>query len=417
MPVSTTYDTAHYHIKGTLRRVGVNPGPPDFQVLYEGSGNITLFTTKNTNKNSRGWRSRLGKYDVGLGYTIERKTQHYGNDSASIVWQLGSSDPWYPGVGTLEWQGNMRSPDNPPVSSPATIDASAADAKAKSSAIQQIKDICNSFQGGTFLGELGETIRMIRHPAAALRQGIDSYFRTVTKRTRGLSIGRANKVVAGTWLEYQYGWKPLVSDIEDAAKTLARAGRHFRTNRFRATATSQSHSVALRTIQMPTTNFIHQWEMHSVNESRVTYFGAVSGRSTTKAPGLRQTWGFTTRDFLPTVWELIPYSFLVDYFTNIGEMIDALSYVTANLGWLGKTTKLTRRQFAAGLNFVSGPAPTISHSETGGNCTFEWFTMQRNMLEPSVSNLMPSLTFKLPGTSTRFLNIAALASQRSIRKR
>jgi hypothetical protein len=33
--------------------------------------------------------------------------------------------------------------------------------------------------------------------------------------------------------------------------------------------------------------------------------------------------GFQFRDFVPTVWELIPYSFVSDYFVNIGDILEA----------------------------------------------------------------------------------------------
>lgn len=40
---------------------------------------------------------------------------------------------------------------------------------------------------------------------------------------------------------------------------------------------------------------------------------------------------------MPTVWELIPYSFLIDYFTNVGDVLQALSTDTSGVHGLWKT--------------------------------------------------------------------------------
>jgi len=38
--------------------------------------------------------------------------------------------------------------------------------------------------------------------------------------------------------------------------------------------------------------------------------------------------GFQPSEFLPTAWELLPWSFLADYFSNIGDCLTAWSTVT-----------------------------------------------------------------------------------------
>jgi hypothetical protein len=46
--------------------------------------------------------------------------------------------------------------------------------------------------------------------------------------------------------------------------------------------------------------------------------------------------GFDLKAFIPTVWEVIPYSFLVDYFVNIGDMLEAATTDTSIVKRLSK---------------------------------------------------------------------------------
>jgi len=99
------------------------------------------------------------------------------------------------------------------------------DVTANNSALRQLyKKLSRtrtSMQGLIFLGEAREAIRMIRSPAQALRRGIGEYVEAVRKRTRRIrnpNLRKVNRILGETWLEYSFGWKPFISDLNDAHK-------------------------------------------------------------------------------------------------------------------------------------------------------------------------------------------------------
>ena len=130
--------------------------------------------------------------------------------------------------------------------------------------------------------------------------------------------------------------------------------------------------------------------------------------------GNLRAWGSSTRDFLPTVWELIPYSFVVDYFTNIGNMIDSLSIIESDIGWKDYTSHQICSRYSNGAQFT-GLKSLFPHS-VGYNIEDEQVEAGSQEVTKKIisrgqygGSLTPGLQFKLPGAgSLKWLNLAAL---------
>lgn len=130
---------------------------------------------------------------------------------------------------------------------------------------------------------------------------------------------RVQKSIANQWLQYQYGMKPLMSDLyELATGPLASLGPEryaLRTMNVRRTYTYEYQDVLgypdvphMRTLQTE----IHRYKLRNRARFRVQP-NDLSWLS---------SFGFTNPAEL--AWELIPYSFVADWLFNVGDVLSGL---------------------------------------------------------------------------------------------
>lgn len=203
--------------------------------------------------------------------------------------------------------------------------------QAKSRFVSRANEALSPFQAMTFLGELLETIEMVLNPARSLKRGITSYLETLRKSRRGFSKAsrkRKEEFIGGTWLEYSFGWAPFISDIDSGMKALAAyvTGRPPRIE-IRAGGKAQQYvATAGASFGFGPVTFSYDYDY--VDETKCEYYGAVDLPSGSDATSLH-LFGWRPDLIVPTIWNLIPGSFLVDYFANIGTIIEAASFITS----------------------------------------------------------------------------------------
>lgn len=221
----------------------------------------------------------------------------------------------------------------------------AADMAARAAAYRKLSA---SFKGLTFLGELREAVRMIKNPAAGLRKGVQKYMDAASsarRKTGGLTRRARHreyrKAASELWLEYNFGWNPLRKDLQDgldACRDLVDrplqekfSVRQMRDRRFERTNVKSYYSASCNFDVMLT----------DVHQAYCQYYGATNVDKGWSCAA--QTFGFWPAEFVPTAWELLPYSFVIDYFTNIGDVLD--SWATAqrtDFAWAGVTRRYLR---------------------------------------------------------------------------
>nr|QDH89358.1 MAG: hypothetical protein H3BulkLitter172403_000004 [Leviviridae sp.] len=126
--------------------------------------------------------------------------------------------------------------------------------------------------------------------------------------------------------------------------------------------------------------------------------------------------GLSLERIVPTLWELTPYSFLADYFLNIGNILDAAFTSLDGVVWSNNTTIQTTVLRLTGSWRVrvntANPRYINEHfSSDNDEREFKRKTIVRTPVAPS-SLLSIPLTFSIPGIdSTRWINMAALLHQ------
>jgi hypothetical protein len=242
--------------------------------------------------------------------------------SGSTTWTITKKTACTPGAaGTLTetYPYYMTAVHNvQPSTYVARIDASSAITSAITEAYAGVAE--PDLQGLVSLAELKKTIAMLRRPFMGLRNYLDQFRPdwsggSSNKRKKRSPKAQA-EAVAQQWLEYRYGIIPLMMDIEGVLKALRpRTNKRFTSRAQRVLPTFTT------TIDTPASSFyLHDLRTKITEDVTIRagvyyeHFGTMDER-----------FGMSISDIPSAMWELIPYSFVVDWFLNIGSYIDAMT--------------------------------------------------------------------------------------------
>lgn len=273
----------------------------------------------------------------------------------------------------------------------------------------------NTWRGGNFLAEVGETIEMILHPVKSFYHATWSFAGKVKRLGKIYKKDpvKYGKALANAWLAFVFGVRPLIDDINDATSALHKLATGFRTDIIPIKGKGQTATCTVPTqLGVNPSGFMGvgtQYYSDFFNERvfDVKFRGAIRAAPETSKMALEQ-FGVGVFDVLPAVWEAIPWSFFIDYFANIGELIDSIRLVDADPAWLYSSVR-NRGTNTIGTPYMQQTYDTIITSYSGGGAKMSVVRVER---KPLFSIPFPSFQFKFPGLgSTKWLNIAALARQ------
>lgn len=181
------------------------------------------------------------------------------------------------------------------------------------------------------IGEGHQTTKMIAETAKTLGRAYRNFRRGRFKQAaKALNIpfDGALKKQANNWLAYQYGWKPLLSDVKGAAETLAQHVARPRKEMF---------SVSAQVEESENWDF-PSWTSYTAGPSLSGFTCVTKGgvKKRTARAGLLLTFeyrasalaaqlGFGLADPLVVAWELTPFSFVFDWFIQVGDYLEAIS--------------------------------------------------------------------------------------------
>nr|QDH88272.1 MAG: hypothetical protein H4RhizoLitter19220_000003 [Leviviridae sp.] len=134
-----------------------------------------------------------------------------------------------------------------------------------------------------------------------------------------------SRSVAENWLALQYGWKPLLKDIEASLESLGNALVHS------ALGSDVVHKVTAsasgsgsKTVSFPLTGYPNEFGGSKTTTVQIRKKYGI--RYVVDSPTLAflQQTGFTNPVNL--AWELLPLSFVVDWFLPVGKYLESFSY-------------------------------------------------------------------------------------------
>jgi len=162
-----------------------------------------------------------------------------------------------------------------------------------------------------------------------------------------------------TWLEYKYGWMPLLMDVKGAAEFFAQ--QHVgRPPRFVVTKRERVQETFTRTDMidafggLPKTDDIYTCKCDF--DVRISYWCELS------SPHLAEMQQLGMTNPALVAWELVPYSFVFDWFIQVGDWLTALT------AQQGVTIRRVLYSTSEDLDYRNTASATLR-----SDATYDWF--------------------------------------------
>lgn len=300
--------------------------------------------------------------------------------------------------------GFIRPDFDPPTGNLSGVATSSASRDASSKFYSKARAAQSHLLTGVVVGELRETLGMISGRGKAFRQLLFAWRNRHKRRRRG-PLSEKLKHASDSWLEFQFGWKPLAADVKGALAA-------WKDDRTETVPVSGSGRADINTSNVGPIST-------GANPIQYTYSGVMSSTAKVKIRGgvqLRakghgrtlQKFGLLPSDFVVTAYELLPWSFLVDYFTDLGNVLGALTFPKQDLAWCS-TAQIRELKNSWIINGFRPPGTGLE--EVQGSATFipqVTIWTKRDVVRTKDKPSLPTPTVRFPPSSYQWANILAL---------
>jgi hypothetical protein len=286
-----------------------------------------------------------------------------------------------------------------------------AEYKAASQLLSNYLKASNSWRGGNFLAEFRETVEMFAHP-------LSSFYRQTwhfADKVRGikryaLDKPKYKKALADLWLGYKFGVLPTISDLNDATEAITRLqyGLRHDTIKLRGKGSISEMEISSGIVLSGASANLWRSSWDQKADYHVFYQGAVIAGPENGATILRE-FGVGVFDVLPAVWEAIPFSWLIDYFTNVSEVLDSMRFWNVTPAWLNRTVRNSRTLNLGAATQRDQTKATYTATVSDGG----YYGLKTFVTRSAVGSMpYPGFKMKFPAfSSQKWLNVAALATQ------
>lgn len=259
-------------------------------------------------------------------------------------------------------------------------------------------EVAKPFDGATFLGELRETVRMFKKPLASFNQSFGQFLannkrlrkkvirdarnrrnwpgkkKPSARQIERRALNKWRKVAASSFLEWKFGVKPLMADIEDLFDSLVLKLNEPVVDKFKV-GHGKSWPVTKNFVEVGGTGTCNGL-IETLHHTSVKYTGGVYTRIDSSVPLGTALIG-PPIEWIPALWELCPLSWVIDYATTIGDALNAqIAATRLRYTFISKSVRHTSKTQIV-LTPVK-PVPAVlppdyirSYTQTPGKCTVE----------------------------------------------
>lgn len=350
------------------------------------------------------WRQRKADGLDATSYLLGHRTTHQAQEG--FLHAVGLT---YPQLGETYTYRGKQTPEIPGGSSyPSHVPSFQAANSAAMRIMAEYRDAVAEFRGADFTAELLETISFLANPAKAIfgkAIGLANSVRKLKKFAKKKELYA--KHLASSYLSFTFGVAPLADDIAAAAYAVTDLAE--RSGRIKSISAIGSSSELFedKVVSNPYCGSFATQRRTTTIESVVKYRGKV-GLDFSIPGDIAAAFGFSAPDIIPAVWEAVPFSFLIDYFTNVGDVLASVGQRSAPaspyLRYLVQGVKNSWVVKRSGLSWSNDGAIGYAGSCHGGSSETSKTTVER-----SSAAALPPIYFELgmPSVKQAF-NIGAL---------
>lgn len=403
--------------------------------------NNNVVNTVNKDITSRDWRKLIASGANATTFLSgEEVVKHPGPGFAHVKVKKIAKDAYgyYPTYSQAVWLDVVRM-DVPTLHLGATAAYEEANSQALTTFVERANRQMRAFEGSQYLAEARDSIRMIHGNSIEVHKHTDRYLTDVKRRVLGIQtrlpkrfrhrVERAGElanavqsIVTQRYLEYVYGVAPLVKDVKSAAEALSQIHNYEDRDDHRMVSAT-AHATGLAQSKVSGLNWPPYFKLTCLENTQtvvsVTYRGVVDKRLESLGT-VGQFVGLDLGAFLPTVWEIIPWSMVADYFTNVSEILDAASFARSRLRWCSKTvvyeTKRSLSDFSLDTASILISQPTVKVVDSSLMPPSTVLTKRTVNRDTYNGTLIPDFRWNLPSPGQGLKMGALAANLRSVRK-
>jgi len=276
------------------------------------------------------------------------------------------------------------------------------------------------WQSLAFVGDLPQTAQMLVRPAAGI---FDLLGKRLSEATNLINRLKRNpqaliKALADSWLEYKFGWVNLHYDLTDAVKAWSKAASDKQVEYVHASSLVPGGSELSQELVSRFTGFQFRHETRPFMATSVTYrgvivFSRIGGHETMA----RSFFGLSPEQVVLSRYELIPWSFVVDYFVNLNTILKAALFPYYSLGWVNQTQRIVWGIEHLFLPLDSESRDSIKNAwgkpPSSLKCSDAKLTLLRTQVDRTPVSYVPIPSLQLSPTISlvQGFNLAALAGQ------
>lgn len=240
------------------------------------------------------------------------------------------------------------------------------------------------------LNHLAKTSSRVVRGVLALRRGNLSGFANAI----GISMkrGQRTKFPAQSWLEYQYAWMPLLSDIYDTRELLKKGlGK-------KPQIISATRSTTINEQYDRPGSYAHLKGPIQVRHRAKLWYG-ISNRHILRLNQL----GLINP--VEVAWALMPFSFVIDWFLPVQNVLEAHS-ATMGLSFIDGCMSSSAHIVARGTHDSSSSSNQYASDER-----FEWICSSSGFRRTKIVSPTPELYYKSPFSTKHVISAIALLRQ------